>query len=206
MDESDLPPSSELRVTPRFGNGLTCTPAVLLPTWRGSVKRGQREQVLPSPSARRLAHTCVGQVFIERDDDGRGSVGYWLLEDARGEGRAARAVRLMASWALPEMRLGRLQLHTDPENVASQRVAESAGFTREGVFRAYDGRVDGTPPMLSCTRCFRRTWRPGVSPILLQAWASAAIDDDLAVPVRPMSDVRAVAFFDATLLAPRPAG
>lgn len=88
--------------------------------------------------------TCLGHVFIERDDDGRGSVGYWLLEDGRGEGRATRAVRLMASWALPEMRLGRLQLHTDPENVASRRVAERAGFTREGVLRAYNGRLNAT--------------------------------------------------------------
>ena len=88
--------------------------------------------------------TCLGQVFIERDDDGRGSVGYWLLEDGRGKGRATRAVRLMALWALPEMRLGRLQLGTDPENVTSQRVAERAGFTREGVLRAYNGRRDGT--------------------------------------------------------------
>jgi RimJ/RimL family protein N-acetyltransferase len=88
--------------------------------------------------------TCLGHVFVERDDDGRGSVGYWLLEDVRGRGRATRAVRLMASWALSEMRLGRLRLHTDPENVASQRVAERAGFTREGVLRAYNVRRDGT--------------------------------------------------------------
>jgi RimJ/RimL family protein N-acetyltransferase len=88
--------------------------------------------------------TSLGHVFIERDDDSRGSVGYWLLEDGRGKSRATQAVRLMASWALPEMRLGRLQLHTDPENVASQRVAERAGFTREGVLRAYNGRSDGT--------------------------------------------------------------
>jgi len=46
--------------------------------------------------------------------------------------------------AWKEMRLGRLQLHTDPDNVASQRVAERAGFTREGVLRAYNGRRDGT--------------------------------------------------------------
>ena len=88
--------------------------------------------------------TCLGHVFIERDDDGRGSVGYWVLKDGRGKGRVTRAVRLMASWALAEMRLGRLQLHTDPENVASQRVAERAGFTREGVLRAYNGRRNGT--------------------------------------------------------------
>ena len=91
-----------------------------------------------------LPDTCLGQVFIERDHDGRGSVGYWLLEEGRGKGRATRAVRLVASWALLEMRLGRLQLHTDPENHASQRVAERAGFTREGVLRAYSGRSDGT--------------------------------------------------------------
>jgi RimJ/RimL family protein N-acetyltransferase len=91
-----------------------------------------------------LREICVGHVFVERDDDGRGSVGYWLLKDGRGEGRATRALRLMASWALPELRLGRLQLHTDPENVASQRVAERAGFTREGILRAYDDRGDGT--------------------------------------------------------------
>jgi RimJ/RimL family protein N-acetyltransferase len=86
---------------------------------------------------------CLGHVFIERDDEGRGSVGYWVLKDGRGKGYATRAVRLMASWALPEMRLGRLQLHTDPENIASQRVAETAGFSREGVLRAYNGRKDG---------------------------------------------------------------
>jgi RimJ/RimL family protein N-acetyltransferase len=91
-----------------------------------------------------LLDTCLGQVFIERGDDGRGSVGYWLLEDGRGKGRATRAVRLVACWALPELRLGRLQLHTGPDNVASQRVAERAGFAREGVLRAYNGRRDGT--------------------------------------------------------------
>src|SRR4051794_5922833 len=78
------------------------------------------------------AESCLGHVFVERDDDGRGSVGYWLLQDGRGKGFATRAVRLMASWALPEMGLGRLQLRTDPANVASQRVADRAGFTREG--------------------------------------------------------------------------
>ena len=89
-----------------------------------------------------LPDTCLGHVFIERDDDGRGSVGYWLLGDARGKGRATRAVRLMASWGLPEMRLRRLQVRTDPENVASQRVAERAGFVRKGILRAYNGRRD----------------------------------------------------------------
>ena len=39
----------------------------------------------------------------------------------------------------------RMDLITDPDNVASQRVAEKAGYRREGVLRAYllhpDGRI-----------------------------------------------------------------
>ena len=89
-------------------------------------------------------NTSLGHVFIERDDEGRGSIGYWLLEDSRGKGRATRAVLLAASWARPEMQLGRLQLHTDPANVASQRVAARAGFAREGILRAHNRRRDGT--------------------------------------------------------------
>jgi RimJ/RimL family protein N-acetyltransferase len=87
---------------------------------------------------------CLGHVFVERQEGNRGSIGYWLLEEGRGRGRAASAVRLAATWALSAFRLGRLELHTDPKNVASQRVAERAGFTREGVLRAYTGREDGT--------------------------------------------------------------
>jgi RimJ/RimL family protein N-acetyltransferase len=38
-----------------------------------------------------------------------------------------------------------VQLATDPDNVASQRVAEKVGFQREGVLRAHlrhpDGRI-----------------------------------------------------------------
>jgi RimJ/RimL family protein N-acetyltransferase len=49
-------------------------------------------------------------------------------------------VRLLAPWALRELRLARLALLTDVDNAASQRVAERAGFTREGILRAYEER------------------------------------------------------------------
>ena len=88
--------------------------------------------------------TCLGHVFVELHEDGRGSIGYWLLEDGRGRGRATSGVRLTASWALSALGIGRLELHTDPENIASQRVAARAGFTREGVLRAHTIRTDGT--------------------------------------------------------------
>jgi RimJ/RimL family protein N-acetyltransferase len=145
LDESDLPTieraASDAEILKWF-DLHTRSPAAYLAAKREAWAEGTGASFAICDATR--PDTCLGQVFIERDDDGRGSVGYWLLEDSRGKGRATRAVRLMASWALPEMRLGRLQLQTDPDNVASQRVAERAGFTREGVFRAYNGRRDGT--------------------------------------------------------------
>lgn len=65
-----------------------------------------------------------------------GEVGYWLSREARGRGVATRALRLVSRWAIGEQGIARLQLRADVANTASQRVAERAGFTREGVLRS----------------------------------------------------------------------
>jgi [ribosomal protein S5]-alanine N-acetyltransferase len=69
--------------------------------------------------------------------DGVGEVGYWVKREARGRGLATRALRLLARWALEDQRLARVQLAAEPGNLASLRVAEKAGFTREGLLRRY---------------------------------------------------------------------
>jgi RimJ/RimL family protein N-acetyltransferase len=75
----------------------------------------------------------------------RGPIGYWMAATARGRGVCTRALRLLSRHALDDLGLQRLQLVADPDNVASQRVAEKAGFRREGVLRAHlrhpDGRI-----------------------------------------------------------------
>lgn len=65
-----------------------------------------------------------------------GEVGYWLRREARGRGLTTRAVRLISDWALETLGCERLQLRADELNLASQRVAEKAGFQREGVLRS----------------------------------------------------------------------
>jgi RimJ/RimL family protein N-acetyltransferase len=65
-----------------------------------------------------------------------GEVGYWLRREARGAGLMTRAVRLVSRWALDELGCERLQLQADERNVPSQRVAEKAGFRKEGVLRS----------------------------------------------------------------------
>jgi RimJ/RimL family protein N-acetyltransferase len=67
---------------------------------------------------------------------GVAEAGYWVACEARGRGVATHALRLASRWLFREVELERLQLRADALNVPSQRVAEKAGFTREGVLRS----------------------------------------------------------------------
>jgi RimJ/RimL family protein N-acetyltransferase len=49
---------------------------------------------------------------------------------------ASWALRLASRWALEEVGLERIQLRADVRNEPSLRVAERAGFHREGVLRS----------------------------------------------------------------------
>jgi ribosomal-protein-alanine N-acetyltransferase len=81
----------------------------------------------------------LGSIEVTLQDwrNGRGEVGYWVASWARGQGVARRAVLLVSRWAFEDLGLSRLELLVEPGNDASQRVAESAGFTREGMLRSY---------------------------------------------------------------------
>ena len=67
-----------------------------------------------------------------------------MTPEARGRGIATLALRTISRWAVDELRLGRLELAADPENHASQRVAEKAGFQREGIMRSALEYRDGS--------------------------------------------------------------
>jgi RimJ/RimL family protein N-acetyltransferase len=66
-----------------------------------------------------------------------GELGYWAAPSSRGRGYVPRAVELLCAWGFDELRLPRMQLGTFLGNVASERVAEKSGFTREGILRAW---------------------------------------------------------------------
>ncbi len=70
-------------------------------------------------------------------------VGYWTAPWARGRKVATAALRTLADWAFSRADLARLELLTDWTNTASQRVADAAGFRREGVRRGAAPAVDG---------------------------------------------------------------
>ncbi len=91
-----------------------------------------------------LAVGSIGVRWLNGLDDGVAEVGYWIAPEMRGRGLCSRALRLVSGWVLRDCGIARLQLRADEENVASKRVAEGAGFTREGVLRSsrYNARLD----------------------------------------------------------------
>jgi RimJ/RimL family protein N-acetyltransferase len=90
----------------------------------------------------------LGSISLLRPDweHLRAEVGYWLALEARGQGHATRAVRLICAWGQAALGMERVDLLAATENLASQRVAERCGFRREAVFRSYmrggEGRLD----------------------------------------------------------------
>ena len=65
----------------------------------------------------------------------QGEIGYVIAPSARGKGVATRSVDLLTRWGLDELGLERIELRIDSENAGSERVAERAGYTKEGVLR-----------------------------------------------------------------------
>lgn len=104
----------------------------------GQTERLSRGEAAPFAIVEADREVFLGSIEITLLDrrSGRGEIGYWIAAGARRQGVALRAVRLISSWAFDELELERLELLVEPENGASQGVAEAAGYTREGTLRS----------------------------------------------------------------------
>lgn len=78
---------------------------------------------------------ALGQIGLWPQQQGRASVGYWVLQSARGRGVAFHALRAISRFGLNQF--PRLELYVEPWNEASWRTAEKAGYQREGLLRGY---------------------------------------------------------------------
>ena len=66
----------------------------------------------------------------------QGEAGYLLKESARGRGAATIGLRLLTEWGFEELGLERIEMHIDITNQPSLRLADRAGYKREGVLRS----------------------------------------------------------------------
>lgn len=64
-------------------------------------------------------------------------LGYYLFEKFTGHGLMNEAVSLMLSHAFKTLRLHRIEANVQPQNIASIKVLEKNGFTKEGFSRKY---------------------------------------------------------------------
>ena len=82
---------------------------------------------------------CQGQLDVHRIDwdHGRAEAGVWVAPGRRGRGLASTAIQLAGGWLFGACGLARLELITEPDNMAMIAAARRAGLTEEGVLRAY---------------------------------------------------------------------
>jgi RimJ/RimL family protein N-acetyltransferase len=70
-------------------------------------------------------------------------IGYGVRGDRRGQGFATEALEAVTRWALTDGGFQRAWLTANTDNLASVRVAEKAGFHREGTLRRAGLEDDG---------------------------------------------------------------
>lgn len=93
----------------------------------------------------RAADRIVGSIgLFHADWEVRSAeIGYGVRGDERGKGYASEALAAVARWALTAGGIQRAWLTANTDNVASVRVAEKAGFHREGTLRRAALEEDG---------------------------------------------------------------
>jgi ribosomal-protein-serine acetyltransferase len=79
----------------------------------------------------------IGSVGLDHFDEATisASLGYWLHSDYASKGLMTEAVAAVVEFAFSQLTLHRLWLHAGVSNIPSIRVAEKAGFRREGRLR-----------------------------------------------------------------------
>jgi RimJ/RimL family protein N-acetyltransferase len=85
------------------------------------------------------ADECIGQVDVHDVDWDhlRAELGIWTAPAQRDRGVASGALGLAGRWLLTACGLARVQVVTDPANVAMVAAARRAGFVQEGALRGY---------------------------------------------------------------------
>jgi len=94
-------------------------------------KRGGAEFAVVEAATGRL----VGSIGAHDMSDEVAHVGYWTRPSGRGRGLTSDALRTLTGWFLRDGGAARVELVVEPANVGSVLVAETSGFTREGLLR-----------------------------------------------------------------------
>jgi ribosomal-protein-alanine N-acetyltransferase len=79
----------------------------------------------------------IGLTQVKRGVAQTATLGYWVGEPYQRRGYTTEAVKLIVRFGFQQLKLHRIEAACLPENIASRRVLEKAGFVREGYARLY---------------------------------------------------------------------
>lgn len=107
---------------------------------------GPRRDCFSLAAVERPTNRLVGsvQIEVESHEDRRGELGFVFSPVCWGRGYATEATLRLIRFGFERLDLHRVAATCDPANLASARVLEKAGMTREGVMRGHLRRRDGT--------------------------------------------------------------
>lgn len=137
----DAPGVFAMRTHPEGTRYLSMLPPASIDEVRARLERvsaeSARGEMLGWTVTLREGRTFAGLVGIVRIDrrDLRAELAYELAHEHWGRGLMREAVSSVIEYAFRELGLHRLEIHTAVHNARSQRVAQSLGFTREGLLR-----------------------------------------------------------------------
>lgn len=80
----------------------------------------------------------IGQLYFSHQEPTRlltWELGYIISPDYQQCGYGSEAAKALAEFGFREWRIHRIQAHCNPDNVASWKLLENIGFSREGLLR-----------------------------------------------------------------------
>jgi RimJ/RimL family protein N-acetyltransferase len=125
--------------------GFPPTPGELAEWFPSAMRSTARDTTVHIMMFDRASGRIVGSIGVFHPDwEVRSAeIGYGVRGDERGKGFATEALAGVARWLLTQGGMQRAWLTANTDNVASIRVAEKAGFRREGTLRRAAKEDDG---------------------------------------------------------------
>ena len=132
LEKKDLPLIAQWANDPKFGGEfepLEQVPLYELEKWYETLPSDEKWFIIEEKNG-----TRIGQIMhIPKGCHFR--IGYVVVPEKRGRGYGTEAVQILVDYLFLSRDIVRIEAEVSPENRASQRVLEKAGFAREGIIR-----------------------------------------------------------------------
>jgi RimJ/RimL family protein N-acetyltransferase len=132
LEKEDLPLAATWSNDPQFGGEfepLEQNSLRDMEKWYEGLSSDERWFIIEKKDG-----TKIGQI-VSTPQGPHFSIGYCVSPQERGKGYCTEAVKILVDFLFLSKDIVRVQAEASPENRASQKVLEKAGFTKEGVIR-----------------------------------------------------------------------